>query len=260
MIKSPELLFGKIIKSWRQKELGLPASTQKRPAAPVIYAYSPAVVPVPSDWGRNVCVSGYWFLGEPSTWAPPASLAAFLHAGPPPVYVGFGSMPIADAGDMATMFINALERTGRRGVIAAGWGGLGASTQSQNIHFIESAPHDRLFPLMDAVVHHGGAGTTAAGLRAGKPTVICPFFGDQPFWARRVQALGAGPPPLVRRKLTVDSIAAAIIGATSTENIRANAEAVGRKIRSENGVGVAVDFIARRVASELDEVVLRRRH
>lgn len=107
---------------------------------------------------------------------------------------------------------------------------------------IDQAPHDWLFPRVSAVVHHGGAGTTAAGLRAGRPSIICPFFGDQPFWADRIHALGAGPRPLPQSRLTANGLAEAIALATGDRGISDAAERIGRAIRAENGVQVAVEL------------------
>ncbi|MNX93099.1 hypothetical protein D3C86_1252740 [compost metagenome] len=176
--RSSTLLFGGLLRAWQRRAFGSASPTRRAlRSSATLYAYSPSIVPVPSDWGGDVLVSGYWFLDD-NRWQPSPTLASFLAAGPPPVYVGFGSMPMADAVATTDVVLEALVMSGRRAVLAAGWGGLGGRTLPDNVHLLDSAPHDQLFPLMSAVVHHGGAGTTAAGLRAGKPTVICPFFGD----------------------------------------------------------------------------------
>ena len=153
---------------------------------PRLYGYCPAIVPKPSDWDEHLQVTGYWFLETTEAWQPDPALQTFLQAGPPPVYVGFGSIPTADPQRMTALIVEALALAGQRGLLTSGWGGLSATVNAEHVFALESAPHDCLFPHASAVVHHGGAGTTAAGLRAGKPTVICPFFGDQPFWGRRV--------------------------------------------------------------------------
>ena len=159
---------------------------------PVLYPYSPQLLPVPADFPPRVHVTGAWFLEPTTPWEPPASLAVFLEAGPPPVYVGFGSTGGRGGQRRAQLMLGALAQTGQRGVLARGWGGLGPDTLPDTVYLLDEAPHDWLFPRMAAVVHHGGSGTTAAGLRAGKPTVICPAFGDQPFWGRLVQRGAAG--------------------------------------------------------------------
>jgi sterol 3beta-glucosyltransferase len=175
-------------------------------------------------------------------------LQAFLDAGPPPVYVGFGSMVGRDPAGLAQKVVEALLLAGLRGVMARGWGGLQPDVVPAHVHLIDEAPHGCLLPLMAAVVHHGGAGTTAGGLYAGRPTVICPFFGDQPFWGRVVHQVGLGPAPVPQRRLTSTRLAAAMREAVSSEAIRLAAEDMGRRLRAEDGVGQAVAQLEREVA------------
>lgn len=244
-IKGAGLLFGKLIMDWRATTLGL-SRRRESSVAPsgTLYAYSRHVVPIPSDWGDDVLVSGYWFL-DSEDWTPSASLKAFLDAGEPPVYAGFGSMPGIDPQHMASMIIDALARCGKRGLLASGGGALEADRLPPHVHLIDHAPHDALLPLVAATIHHGGAGTVAASLRAGKPMTICPFLGDQPFWARRMNELGVAPPPLDRKTMTADSIAFAI-KAMSDADMRARANALGERVRQEDGVGMAVRFLEAR--------------
>lgn len=208
-----------------------------------LYSYSPAVVPTPDDWDASSIATGYWFLDRADTWQAPAALTAFLRDGPPPVYVGFGSMPTEDAIHTTALVTDALARAGQRGVLATGWGGLAIGESVPSIYMLDSAPHDWLFPQMAAVVHHGGAGTTAAGLRAGVPSVICPFFGDQPFWGRQVARLGAGPAPIPQKRLTSTRLADAIHGAVSNAGMRERAAAIGAAIRAEDGIARAITAI-----------------
>ncbi len=170
--------------------------------SPVIYGFSPSVVQKPPDWGDHVEITGYWFLDRQPGWQPPADLADFLAAGAPPVYIGFGSMSTRKPQETTELVLRALSRDRQRGLLLTGWGGLSEIDLPDYVFKIEFAPHDWLFPQMAAVVHHGGAGTTAAGLRAGIPTIIVPHFIDQPFWGQRVADLGAGPQPIPRRQLT----------------------------------------------------------
>ncbi|TBG74533.1 glycosyltransferase [Rhizobium leguminosarum] len=240
-IRGAELLFGTLLSTWRVGQLGL--AQRRTPAiasSGTLYAYSRHVVPVPPDWGSDVLVSGYWFL-DSKNWRPPDDLAAFLAEGEPPVYVGFGSMPGVDPGRMTATVIEALGRQGKRGILAVGGGALTAEHKSRHVHVVRDAPHDRLLREVSAVIHHGGAGTTAAALRAGKPMIICPFFGDQPFWARRITDLGVGL-SLDRRALTVESLTDAI-AAMDDPLMRRQADAVGARIRDGNGVATAVGFI-----------------
>jgi sterol 3beta-glucosyltransferase len=230
----------------RRKDPTLPAlsgwpfrRSNKRPT-PILYGFSPCVIPKPADWGEHVHVTGYWSLDEVPDWRPSAELARFLEAGPPPVFVGFGSVISREARELADIVVAALAEAGQRGVLLTGWGGLGAVNLSDQVCQIESAPFDWLFPRMAAVVHHGGVGTTAAGLRAGIPTVIVPFTADQPFWGRQAHRLGVGPRPIHRKRLTVQNLSEAIRVAVSDETIRRRARALGERLSVEEGVARAV--------------------
>jgi UDP:flavonoid glycosyltransferase YjiC (YdhE family) len=247
------LFFRTCINQWRQEQLNLPSIPRRtiyprhlrRQRKPLVYGFSPIVVPKPLDWGDHIEIAGYWFLDDSGEWQPPAALADFLAAGPAPVYIGFGSMSTRKQEETTDLVLRALARTGQRGLLVTGWGGLGQTDLPDNIFSVESAPHDWLFPQMAAVVHHGGAGTTAAGLRAGIPSIIVPFWEDQPFWGRRVASLGVGPPPIPRQKLTVERLAAAITTAVTDKGIRERAAAIGENIRAEDGVARAVEAISR---------------
>ena len=207
----------------------------------VLYGFSPTVLSPPADWPERVRVTGYWFLDDgDSGWRPDAALAAFLRRGSPPVYVGFGSMSGDQEEDLTAVVLTALRRCGLRGVLATGWGGLGAAQLPSDMLMLDWVPHDWLFPRMAAIIHHGGAGTTATGLRCGVPQVIVPFFGDQHFWGQRVRELGVGPAPVSRRRLTVDRLTAALTAAVTDPEVRARAGAAGARIRAEDGVGTAV--------------------
>ncbi|HLY24859.1 MAG TPA: glycosyltransferase [Aggregatilineales bacterium] len=220
-----------------------PLPVVMRQKLPVLYGYSPEVLPKPRNWPEFLHVTGYWFLDQPA-WTPPADLVAFLESGPPPVYIGFGSMADRDPQRMAEISLAALKKAGQRGLLLTGWGGLAQSDLPDEVFKVDSAPHDWLLPRMAAVVHHAGAGTTAAGLRAGKSTITIPFFGDQIFWARRVARIGAGPEPLIRKTLTADRLAEAIQQTLANEGICRQAAAIGQKIRAERGSQNAVKIIS----------------
>lgn len=213
--------------------------------APTLHGYSAHVLPRPSDWDATHHVTGYWFLDEPNGWQPPADLAAFLDAGAPPVYIGFGSMGSRTPEQLANIAIEALARTGQRGILSSGWGGLKAENLPDTVHQIGSVPHSWLFPRMAAVVHHGGAGTSGAGARAGVPTQVIPFMADQPFWGHRLASLGVAPAPIPRKRLTSDKLAASIRQMTSDTAMRQRAHALGERIRAEDGIGQAVALIER---------------
>ncbi len=239
-----------IINQWREEVLGLPPyknlpfSSRDWRTRPFLYGFSPHVVPRAPEWGENIHITGYWFLPPEAGWEPPDPLEDFLKSGPPPVYIGFGSMVRRDAETITEIVLKALAIANRRGVLSLGWGGLSRGDLPDSVIQIDDAPHDWLFPKMAAVVHHGGAGTTAAGLRAGVPSVVIPFFGDQWFWGWRVAELGAGPAPIPRRKLTARLLARAIEFAASERRVRERAEGLGRLIRGERGVDNAVRLLS----------------
>lgn len=249
-------LLRPVINECRADVLGLPPVSAgfywrvDKPSndTPILYGYSPSVMPKPDDWGPGQLVTGYWFLEQAGDYKPPLDLAEFLQSGPAPVYIGFGSMVDHEKEKMTELVFEAIEIAGQRAVLLEGWSGLGAGDLPDNIFRIDFAPHDWLFPRMRAVVHHGGAGTTAAGLQAGAPNVIIPFFGDQAFWAWRVDALGVGVKGPPRKRLTAEKLAEAINRAVGDEEIRANAAGLGVRIRSENGVETAVAHIERMLA------------
>jgi UDP:flavonoid glycosyltransferase YjiC (YdhE family) len=210
---------------------------------PFLYGFSPSVIPRPDDWPDWHHISGYWFLDRDPTWSPPEPLLRFLEGGPKPISIGFGSMIGRHTRKLVEVAIKALERCDQRAVLLGGWAHVGELELPDSVFKIDAVPHDWLFPRMAAVVHHGGSGTTAAGLRAGIPSVVVPFFGDQPYWGRRVHALGVGPKPIQLKALTAKNLAEAISWTVSDEGVREEAAALGTLIRSEDGVRSAVDFI-----------------
>lgn len=209
---------------------------------PTLYGFSPSVIAKPSDW-QNTFVTGYWFLDAAPRWTPPPELVDFLEAGSPPVYIGFGSMGNRNPEETADLVLQALAKTGQRAILLAGWSGMQTENLPDNAFLIDSVPHAWLFPRVAAVVHHGGAGTTAAGLRAGVPTIIIPFFGDQGFWGQRVAELGVGTEPIPRQQLTAERLAQAIQVAVSDRTMRQRAADLGRKIRTEDGIANAVAIV-----------------
>ena len=211
----------------------------------VLHAHSQHLVPRPPDWPTNAHITGNWVLDTTDEWTPPAHLASFLDAGEPPVAIGFGSMASGDPARTTRLVLDAVRRAGVRAVLLTGWGGLDPADIPESVCVVDQAPHDWLYPRCAAVVHHGGAGTTAASLRAGRPTVICPFFGDQPFWGARVHEAGAGPSPLMHKKLTAERLAAMIREALDTPSMRERAETIGAGMRTEHGVASAIAVLER---------------
>lgn len=211
-------------------------------AVPTLLAVSPRIVPPAPEWGPNLAATGFWFVERTTPWEAPPDLASFLASGSPPVYLGLGSMATADPGEVVRLFATALERLGLRGVLDAGWGRLRAKDLPDTVLPIDGVPHDVLFPQLSVVIHHGGAGTTAAALRAGVPQVVVPHIADQPYWGRRVHELGVGAEPIHRKHLAADRLTAAIRSALDPEVARA-ATVLGEGIRTEDGVGNAAAAI-----------------
>ena len=245
-------LGGPATNRWRAT-LGLPPwrsyahmyGSMRAAGTPWLFGYSPTVLPKPADWEDYHHVTGYWFLDAPAGWRPPTDLAHFLESGPPPVYVGFGSMSAEDPERRTRLVLRALELSRQRGVLSTGWGGVRRLEPSPGVFFCDDVPHAWLFPRMAAVVHHGGAGTTGANLRAGVPRILTPFAGDQAAWAEQVVKLGVGPRPAGIKKLTAEKLAQAIETVVHDGALRARAATLGERIRAENGVANAVDVIER---------------
>ena len=221
-----------------------PFGEARRHKAPVLNGWSPRVLPHPPDWGSHLPVTGYWFLDQPKDWQPPEGLQDFLNAGPPPVSVGFGSMGGARSAELTASVLRALAKTGDRAVLVAGWGGIDGMDLPETVFRVDEVPYDWLFPRVRAAVHHGGAGTTAASLRAGSPTIVVPFFTDQSFWGARVAGLGVGPRPIPRARLTADRLSAALV-ATRDTGMRERARVLGEKIQAEDGVARAIEAFHR---------------
>jgi sterol 3beta-glucosyltransferase len=209
----------------------------------ILCGYSKHVIPIPKDWGNTIHVTGYWFLEPSAGWEPPADFVKFLKSGPPPIYIGFGSMVNRKPEETTDLVLQALARTDQRGVLSSGWGGLRKEELPETVFMIGSIPHSWLFPQMAAVVHHGGVGTTAAGLRAGIPALVTPYFGDQLFWGQRVYELGVGPRPIPRKHLSVDCLAESIRCIVSDTAMQEKATRLGELIRVENGIARAVSVI-----------------
>ena len=211
---------------------------------PVLYGFSETFLPRPPDWGSDVHVTGFWFVDEPATFSPPRDLAQFLDEGPPPVCVGFGSMSTETPQKVSAMVLEAAKTARVRLVLLSGWAGLEPGMLSRDVIALSGVPHAWLYPRCRAVVHHGGAGTTAAAVRAGVPAVVVPFHGDQPFWASRVRKLGVGPAAFPRTKLTARRLADALEIAVTSDSLRERASEIGRLVRAEHGAARAATAIA----------------
>jgi sterol 3beta-glucosyltransferase len=214
---------------------------------PVFHGFSPAVVPRPADWPDGYEVTGYWWPQRPTAWRPPAELEKFLASGPPPVFFGFGDLTPDDSSGFIELAADVGREAGVRQVIQAGQAGQrrASGLSPGDSIVVGDVPHDWLFPRMAALVHHGGAGTTAAGLRAGVPAVTVPVLADQPFWAARLALLGVGPAPVPRKRLSVAALAAAVRDAVALPSYRTQAQALSSRLASEDGAAPVISWLAR---------------
>jgi sterol 3beta-glucosyltransferase len=259
---------------------------------PTFHGFSEAVVPRPADWPPQLRVTGYWWPARPADWQPSNELTAFLAAGPPPVQIGFGSMAPGQGSRLTEIVLDAVRRTGVRAILQAGWSGLATAppapeawgfpltqtaalptqpphpqawgippTQTaalptqldEDVLSVGEVPHEWLFPQVAAVVHHAGAGTTAAALRAGVPAIAVPVLADQPFWARRLHVLGVAPRPVPMSSLTADRLAASIRAVGNDPHYAARAKAVSARIRAEDGVREILEWLRRTEAGAAPE-------
>ncbi len=244
---------------WRQEVLRLPRGPtmlemgcrSDGSVAPRLCCVSPSVIPQPADWdSATTTMAGYCLLQDTSQWEPEPALAAFLAAASaearPTVYIGFGSMTRLDPAALAAIVLPAVSEAGVRAVLQLGWSGSAATAPaaSRDVFYLGTAPHSKLFPLLAAVVHHGGAGTTAAGLAAGRPTLICPIGADQFMWGARVhRELGCGPAPVELVRLTPALLAARLRELVGAAGFRQRAAELAASIAREDGVGRAVEIV-----------------
>jgi sterol 3beta-glucosyltransferase len=244
------MFFLRMINRWRVKTLGLGKGPSFMPIDGIkgglglrLCAVSPSIVQYPNDGDNGVYTTGYWFLDEGQDWQPDSELLDFIKAGTPPVYIGFGSMPSWEPKKLTKVVIEAVRRAKVRAILAIGWGGLKEIDLPDFMHIINEAPHDALFKHVGAVVHHGGAGTTAAGLRAGLPTLICHSAFDQPYWGRQIYAIGCGPKPQSLKRLKAKRFAKGLIELTRTKSFGIRAAKIARAIEKEDGITTAIELI-----------------
>ncbi|CAM2842385.1 glycosyltransferase [Saccharomonospora xinjiangensis] len=253
-MKGIELTFGRTVDRWRAT-LGLPRRRGRHnplrapdgAPVPVLHAVSRHVLPPPADWPATASMTGYWFHHDPTAStataekrALPPELEDFLAAGEPPVFVGFGSMSGADPAATTATVIGAARRVGVRVVLATGWGGLTDVPEADDVRVVGDVPYHALFPRVSVVVHHGGAGTTGTAVAAGRPQIVCPYVADQPFWGRRMHALGVAPRPIRQSALGPDSLARALDAALTDSSMAAAAGELGARVATEDGIANAV--------------------
>lgn len=240
------------VNRWRNTELGLKATTLDKMQpnkVPFVYNYSPSVVVPPLDYPDWIRITGYWFLSEGSNWTPPAELSNFIKRaradGKKIVYIGFGSIVVSDPSALTRTVIESVQKADVRCILSKGWSDrLGDPSSAKvevplppEIFQIQAAPHDWLFSQIDAAAHHGGAGTTGASLRAGVPTIVKPFFGDQFFFGTRVEDLGVG---ICMKKLNVSVFSRALWEATHSERMIVKAHHLGVQIRSVSFIYISL--------------------
>ena len=233
---------------WRQESLGLPSirssgSWEEQSGGWVVLGSSPTFLPKPADWPPHYHQTGFWPLPLPAAWKPPEELRRYLTSGPPPVFVGFGSRLISDAHFWEEVVIAAARDAGCRVLVGGGWSAIDHIRPSNDVLAIASVPFDWLFPQVAAVVHHAGAGTCAAVLRAAKPSLTIPFTGEQRFLGLRMERLGVSPRPIPFHRLTRAVLAHALRDLLADERLRGRAAEVGARIRDEDGVGDGVRLI-----------------
>lgn len=249
-------MFRRVINAWRTQTLDLPPLPLKgyfdrlgTREFPVLNGFSPSVVPRPADWNEHIHMTGYWFP-EDTQWEPPKDLLDFLDAGSPPVFIGFGSMPVRHPQAVTEIILEALKRTSQRGILHSGWGRLGGRILPDNVFRIDYAPYSWLFPRMAMIIHHGGSGTTAFGLRSGRPSCVVPFVFDQFYWGERIAQLGAGPKPIPFKKLTVERLQAVIQVGVHDRGMQGAASELGSRISKEDGVQAALKILGQILPSK----------
>lgn len=219
-------------------------SYHEMPGEPVetLYVYSDRLAPKPKEWGEHLHLTGFWTLNDEAIAPADEGLLRFLEDGDKPIYIGFGSMVGGSFEEMQRIILESLKNTGQRAILSSGWRKFSNEKLPPNVYCVDFVPHGWLFPRVKAVVHHGGAGTTAAGLLAGKPTLIIHFGGDQPFWGRRVYLSGAGPKPIARKKLTV-SLLTERLRQLEDEQMQKTARQLAKQLSEEDGCQRACDII-----------------
>ncbi|KDN62562.1 putative glycosyltransferase family 28 domain-containing protein [Colletotrichum sublineola] len=247
--------LGDLINKFRTQTLGLDhispmwgCQLLPRLRVPYTFLWSESLIPKPDDWDSHIKITGFSFLPLADKYTPPPDLTAFLESGPPPVYIGFGSIVVDDPKALTQLIFKAVQIAGVRAIVSKGWGGVGdGDNVPDNVYLIGNCPHDWLFKRVSAVVHHGGAGTSAAGIAAGRSTVVVPFFGDQPFWGQMIARAGAGPAPVPFKEMTAETLAASITFALKPE-VQAAVQRMAQRIAEEDGAGDTAKDIQERLA------------
>jgi sterol 3beta-glucosyltransferase len=213
---------------------------------PTLYAYSPILSPKPKEYSKEKYLTGFWVEEKKEDYQPDEKLVNFLNSGSKPIYIGFGSAVGGNFDQALTVVLESLKKTKQRAILSSGWGNLKGVDLPKTVMQVDYVPHSWLFEQVSAVAHHGGAGTTGAGIRAKVPSIIIPFGGDQPYWGNRVYKLGIGPKPILRKKLNVNNLSDAIDQVTHDQQMIERAEKIGSILCTENGVENAIRIIERK--------------
>lgn len=216
-------------------------------AEPAVFGFSPSVLGNPPDWPDSRRVTGFWFLDDDPDWSPSQELSEFLSSGTPPLFITLGSVVEEDPAAMTRLLLQALEISGQRAILQTGWSGLGRMPLPEHVLRIGEVPYNWLFPRVQAVVQHGGAGTIAEALRAGVPSVVIPSFHSQPFWASTLAQLGAAPEPIPRSELSAARLASAMQTVASDNRFTEVAEELSGHIANEHGVLKAAQTLEDRI-------------
>jgi sterol 3beta-glucosyltransferase len=208
------------------------------PVSPLVFLPNPY-------WERHHHLTGYWFAEAPHDWQPSSELTSFLEHGEPPLLISLGAMSLgeADALENATLFVEGVQQAGARAILQGWDAGVKQLRLPETIFAAGPLPHGWLLPHCAGIIHHGGFGTTSAGLRAGVPHLVIPSIADQFYWGQRVHQLGVGLPFIPRPRLTRARLAAALEALSQSSGLHAAATALGEQIRTENGVETAVSLI-----------------
>lgn len=242
-------LIAALVTKWRQEVLGLPAlrwfriaGDQRRRVSRTLLGISPRVVERPDDWSADVHLTGYWF-NSPADWNPDSDLKQFLEDGSPPIFVGFGSMPVRDPARVTEDILGAASELGERVVLHRGWGGMGVGALPETVYPVDDIPYSWLFPRMKLLVHHGGAGTTAEAVRSGRPSLVVPFAFDQFYWGGLLKELGVAVAPLPFREWSRERLVRRLTAGLASSSLEAAGQRLARKVREEDGFRAAVDLI-----------------
>ncbi len=248
-------MFRGAVNRLRREKLGLrpvpvsgPFRQMRAKRMPVLYGYSPSVIPHPADWGGHLHTTGFWFLDQAEGWNPPPELLRFLEEGPPPVAVGFGSVIRSNMQEIVREVLEGVMSAGRRAVFLKGWSGVSAEDLPGDVLVVDEVPHDWLLPRVAAAVHHASAGSSGAAFRAGIPQIPVPFNAEERFWARRISSLGVGSGPIMGHDgASAERVARAVSAVLGEDAVGARAARLGATIRAEDGVGAGVAAFERHV-------------